>query len=181
MHWAKSTDLLGSQDAPLAESSRARYQTLTDLSKFYTSRKKNVQRIGQLQYMENRCSYCGSGMAPPSIQRCTRCNKQWMHTYCSPMLVSVSGLPNFCCSGCSLGGRLIRFMEPQSALYARLPFATTPVDSSARLAISFTMFSASWLNVRKGARSSRLSSSVLGVLCQQSGLVASAGRAVWSR
>ena len=87
----------------LEESSRARYQPLTDLSKFYTSRKKNVQRIGQLQYMENRCSYCGSGMVPPSIQRCTRCNKHWMHTYCSPMLVSVSGLPNFCCSGCSLG------------------------------------------------------------------------------
>jgi hypothetical protein len=65
-----------------------------------TSRNREVLRSPTLQIMEAQCTFCRCGMFPPSITRCMRCGKHWMHTYCIPLELNGSHRSNFWCRGC---------------------------------------------------------------------------------
>ena len=65
-----------------------------------TSRHREVLRSPFLSTMEAQCTFCRCGMYPPSITRCMRCGKHWMHTYCIPLELNGSHKSNFWCSGC---------------------------------------------------------------------------------
>jgi hypothetical protein len=65
-----------------------------------TSRNKDVLRSPSLQVMDAQCTFCRCGMYPPSITRCMRCGRHWMHTYCIPLELNGSHRSIFWCRGC---------------------------------------------------------------------------------
>jgi len=74
------------------------------------------------------------------------------------------------------GWRHARFTERHCALCAQPSSATTPADSSARLAVSSITFSVPWFDALKDVQSLRLHSLTHGVLNQRGGIAAPARR-----